>query len=451
MQELLLRVKTLSTFALPISITGLVNILTNFIAMMFIAGLGIEQIAAATLATSTYITIFVTATSMLYSISILISYSFADKKKDAALEIGQLFRSSIWVSFLLAIPASVLLWFGDKLLLFFGQKESLVKLTPLYFHFASLSVLPSLIAMSIAQFYIGIGKPRFGLISSLLRLPFAVFFSSAFILGHFGFPKLDIGGMTCANLVVQLLYCFSVLAFMRFSQPLQPYRLFRRGLKFHPESVKNILFIGLPIGVQFGGELLVMTIMTYLMGYFGTVPLAASQVVSQFGLVSIMMILGVTQAGAVLVSGAHRQNDTGLIRQYSQATQLVILFFFLFVAVLIYYFHDLFLSLFFDISLPENQMFRHYTLIFFVIMLLTMYFDAIRNAFSAVLRGMHDSKTPMRIGLFCLWFVSLPCAYFVAFVLRLGAIGLQAGFISGFLLANFLLLYRVKRKIPQKS
>ncbi|QDP72232.1 hypothetical protein FOG18_06500 [Legionella israelensis] len=450
MRQLLQRVKTLSVFALPISITGVVNILTNFIAMVFIAGLGMEQVAAATLATSTYITIFVTATSVLYSISILIGYSFVDAQEKAAEEIGELFRSSLWVSLFLAIPTSLLLWFGSDLLLFFGQKKSLAQLTTVYFHFAAFSVLPSLIAMSIAQFYIGIGRPRFGLFSSLLRLPFAVFFSYAFIRGHFGFPKLDIGGMTCANLIVQILYCISILIFMRFSTKLQQYQLFSHGLRFNRKVIQNILFIGVPIGIQFGGELLVMTIMTYLMSYFGTVPLAASQVVSQFGLVSIMMILGITQAGSVLVSGAHRQNNTGLIKQYSQATQIIILFFFLFVSWLFYFFHDVFLNLFFDVSLPENQLFKHYTLVFFVIMLLTMYFDAIRNAFSAVLRGMHDSKTPMHIGLICLWLVSLPCAYFVAFVLKFGAVGLQAGFISGFLLANFLLLYRINRKIPKK-
>ena len=60
----------------------------------------------------------------------------------------------------------------------------------------------------------------------------------------------------------------------------------------------------MPIGMQFGGEFVAMTMATYLIGYFGVTALAASQIVSQYTMLVIILIIGLTQALSILVSEA---------------------------------------------------------------------------------------------------------------------------------------------------
>ena len=441
--SLIPRIKKISIFAYPISLTGLVNISMNFVAMIFIARLGINEIAAATLATSLYITLLVTSTASLYALSILISHQFSKWTVESGHAIGALFRNSIVVSAILSAVTGVFLWNGDKFLYLIGQNEALVRLTPSYFHYAAYSLFPNLLAMSVGQFYLGIGNSNFGLINSLMRLPFAWFLSYVLILGRLGFPQLGLAGVTCANLIVNSLYSVVILIFMAYSKKLKSYRLFTRKQFFNWGVCKQILFLGIPIGVQFGGELLVMTVLTFLLGYIGAVPLAASQIVSQFGLLAVMMVLGLTQATSVLVSMEYAQNNRVLIKEYAKAIQIVLMLFFLCWGIILLLFHNFLLNLFVAISEPENQLLKYYSLIFFAISFVTMYIDSIRNSFSAILRGMQDSKTPMNIGLICLWFISLPCACLLAFGLHLGAVGLQLGFISGFLVASLLLKFRM--------
>jgi len=441
--SLIPRIKTITILAGPISLTGLVNISMNLVAMIFIARLGINEIAAATLATSLYITLLVSSTALLYALSILISYQHTNYTSETCLTIGALFRNSILVSGFLSIITGVFLWNGDKFLSLIGQNEQLVQLTPLYFHYAAYSLFPTLLSMSIGQFYLGIGNSNFGLINSLIRLPFSWFLSYVLILGRLGFPKLGLAGVTCANLIVNSVYGVLILIFMAHSKKLKAYRLFANKCSFNWDVCKQILFLGIPIGMQFGGELLAMSVLTFLQGYLGAVPLAASQIVSQFALLAVMMVLGLTQATSVLVSAEYAQNNILKIKEYAKAIQIILMIFFSGLGIILLLFHNFLLNLFFSISEPENQLLKYYSLIFFAISFVTMYIDSIRNSLSAILRGMQDSKTPMNIGLICLWFLSLPCAYLLAYGLHLGTIGLQLGFISGFLVASLLLKFRM--------
>ena len=309
------RIKKIAILAGPISLTGLVNISMNLVAMFFIARLGINEIAAATLATSLYITLLVSSTASLYSLSILISYQHTKVTSEACHTIGALLYNSIPVSALLSIVTGILLWNGDKFLALIGQNEQLVQLTPLYFHYAAYSIFPTLLAMSVGQFYLGIGNSNFGLINSLLRLPFSWFLSYVLILGRLGFPKLGLAGVACANLIVNGVYCVLILIYMAHSKKLKSYQLFANKGAVNWPICKQILGLGLPIGVQFGGELLAMSVLTFLQGYLGTVPLAASQIVSQFALLAVMMVLGLTQATSVLVSAEYAQHNILKIKE----------------------------------------------------------------------------------------------------------------------------------------
>lgn len=88
---------------------------------------------------------------------------------------------------------------------------------------------------------------------------------------------------------------------------------------------------------------------------------------------------------------------------------------------------------------------------FFAIAGVVLFVDGIRNLISGALRGLHDSSSPMKIGIICLWLIALPMCCCVGFVFHGGPVGLRIGFSSGFLIAAVLLFRRIHKKLQSLS
>jgi putative MATE family efflux protein len=440
------RMKKLTFFSLPLSLGLLVHMAANFISMLIVAKLGKTELAAAALAVSTFLPILTISTTIFYAIGILISHHTGQER--AKTEIGILVKNGFFMAVLCFIPAAIALYNIDKVLLLFGQDPALVELTKPYFHYAAFVLLPSLIGVVITQFYSGIGFPRFTLIVSLITLPLIVFFSYALILGKFGFPKLGLGGVSCSTLIVQTLIISSVLFLIKSLKSMREYAIFKGLFKPDLTICKTIFSLGFPIGVQFGGELAAMAVVTYFMGYYGVPALAAAQIVSQYSMLTIMIILGLTQAGSLLISQAFAKKSKEIILEYTSAGLVLMGIVFLFFMSLFIFIPEILIKPFLTISDPQNAYTIYLAKIFFLINGVLILFDGARNFLSSALRGLHDSKAPMKIGLFCLWFISLPVSA-IAGLLFWGPIGLRAGFVSGFVIATLLLWKRICKRIEE--
>lgn len=407
----------LTTFALPLSTSALINMVASFAAMFMVAKLGEQELAAAALAVATFIT-----TTMLfpifYAVGILISHYRGQGKSTA--EIGELVKNGFWLATLCAICTGILLWNASHILLLFGQNPQLVALTQSYFHYAALAMVPMLIGAVIYQFYTGIGYPRFPMIASMISMPAIVVLSYGFILGKLGLPKLALAGVTCSTFIVSSTISVCILIYMFFNKNIKKYQIFSGAFLPNWRLCKNIFFLGLPIGIQFGGELSAMTVCTYLMGYFGVAALAASQIVSQYIMLVIMIVLGLSQALSILISEAYGKKDGALIKQYLLSSLIILSIIFIFIAILFLFTPEYLIDVFNKDTNPGHAYITHLAIIFFAIAIITLFADSARNLFSGALRGLQDSKSPMKTGIICLWLISLPLAYVFAF--KFGAV-----------------------------
>lgn len=441
---LLYHIKKLTFFAVPISASMLVNMIASFAAMFMVAKLGKEELAAGALAVSTYITLAMVS-CIFYAVGILTSHMRGEGK--SAAEIGALIKAGLWLGFVLSIPTALILWHVNYILLWFGQDPQLVKLTVGYFHFATFLIFPMLMGMVMGQFYNGMGHPRFNLYISIVILPIIILLSSGLILGKLGLPKLGLAGVSCANLIVFTILFLAESAFLIIANRVSHFKVFAGSFLPDWQFCKKILRLGLPIGVQFGGELAAMAVATYFMGYFGVVPLAAGQVVSQYSMLVVMIFLGLSQALSVLVSEAYGQKDYALISQYIKASLIILIGFFILVFTIFIFASESLINFFISKKDMHNSGLIHLAMIFFVIAGFTLFFDGMRNLFSSALRGMHDSKAPMVIGVACIWLISVSGSYIAGFVLHFGPIGLRVGFMLGFIVPVLWLWRRVKKNI----
>lgn len=447
----IVQIKKVFSFALPITVSGLINIVGNIIAMLMVSQIGHDSLAASALAFPTNITLLTLIVTPLYAIGILTGHLHG--KENHAIEIGSIVRNGFYLGILLVIPAGLLLWHAGDILILFNQDPNLVSLTIPFFHYAALSLLPVMIYTVILQFYNGIGKPRFSLVVTLILLPLIILLSYGFILGNFGLPKLGLAGVTCATFVAQTIGLIGIIFYLVLQKNIKQYQIFTKIFLPQWSEIKKIFKMGFPIGLQFGGELSALSVATYFMGLFkvDTIAiLAATQIVSQCVMLIVIVTLGLSQTLSILTSQAYGQKTFHLVREYFSASTVIITGFWLIMVILFTFFHTAFFDLYLHNETLENHdLIIHYAILFLIASSLGLLLDSIRHLLSGTLRGLHDTKGPTQIGIACQWFIALPLCYLVGFPLQGGPVALRAVFFSGFAVAVCFLWQRFNRKCAQ--
>ena len=205
-----------------------------------------------------------------------------------------------------------------------------------------------------------------------------------------------------------------------------------------------LLDLGWPMSIQVGGELLCITMVAYLVGFFGVDALAATQITWQFVLVFVMISMGLSSAVAILISHAHGAKNTLLVRHTLSAGLLlngcvVLVFIVCFVAI-----PTQLIDWYLDIHHPTHSLLVDYAVDFLFVAAVYLAFDGVRNILTSALRGLQDPKVPMKIGLGCLWLIGLPVAAFCGFILPGGAVWLRIGFTSGVIVGTIWLVIRYR-------
>jgi len=438
-------INKITAFALPISTSMLINTLSSFVAMIFVARLGKLELAAGALASSTFLVVMTVVSTVFYAIGILISHAKGQDKTTHSL--GELVKAGFWLAVILFIPSGIALSNADKILFLFKQDPQLILLTKSYFFYAALTMLPTLVGNVLIQFFIGIGRPRFMLFVSLLSLPVNLLISYGFILGKFGLPQLALAGITCTSFITQSLVCLSILVYLFCKKEFSSYDIFTGSLKPDWLLCKAIFTLGLPIGIQFGAELAAIAVSTYFMGYFGATALAASQIVTQYAILAVMVTLGLSQGIGVLTSEAYGQQNLNLVKQYIYSALLVLSVFFTLLFSIFLFLPHLLISAFIANNNANNADLIHLTVMLFAIAGFIQLADGVRNLLSGTLRGLQEAKAPMQIGVSCLWLLSIPLSYIVGFHLTHSPVGLRLGFLTGFIVAAFLLWKKTQEKL----
>lgn len=422
-------IKNLIQYALPISATNLISMASAFFTTMMLAELGHTELAALAIANTCYITLSAFLNTCLYSTSILIGQHLSAGNKE---EVASLIWNSLWLSMFLSLIGAALLWPMDRFLLLIGQSPKLVSYTVDYFHYGALTMIPSLIGSALGQVYNGLGRPLVSSVIVLIRLPLTVYFCYELILGHY---HLGLAGATLGLLIAVTLVLFVGLIYVRLSD-VWLYLQMKHIKRYHWQKIKELFDVGIHIGLQFLGELGALSIATFFMGYLGSIALASSQIVSQYSILLIMIIIGISQALSIRISEVCGRQEYDLIESYTRAALILTTSIVLFFGIIYLCMPLQMMRVFIDIHDPFNNQLIELThwLMFLAIPILLI--DSVKNIYTSSLRGMKNSKTPMLIGNASLWFVGLPACYFIGIFAHQGPIGLRIGFSFGYIVAT---------------
>lgn len=440
----MLQIKKLLKISLPISANLLSSSITNFVAVLFIAKLGQNELAAGALAMSTYFTLIMIV-QIFNAVGILISHAVG--KNESPTAIGIIFKNSFLIASLFAIPMGILIWHADYLLVLFHQDPAIIQLTKTYFHYGALALLPFLLSGVISQFYFGINRPKSNLLETIITLPINVALMYCLILGKLNLAGYHLAGITIAMLMVQTGSCVVRLFRIYFNSDMTKYNIFAYSNFINVAICKRILSFGLPIGAQTFAEVGSFTLLNYFMGFFGIIALAASQIVSQYSFIMIMIYLGLSRALALLNSKAFARNDFELIKKYQRSALLLLILLFIVLSPFYIIWPNALINFFITDNISNPLTVIYWAKILMIFSFLTLFIDGVRNIYTGSLRGLQDTSTAMYAGIVCQWLISMPLSYLLAFHFQEGPIGLRIGFLGGFIISMIVVRIRVNQKL----
>jgi MATE family multidrug resistance protein len=293
--------RELMRLAWPILVAQLALMANTVIDTAMAGRLSAIDLAAVGIAASIMATVLMSLVSVLLALPPIVAHLYGAGRRA---EIGREIHQSIWISFVLALIAILLLIFPQPFIAL-SELQPAVETKVRAYLVASAWGVPATIALRIFfGLFTGIGRPRpvmmFNLLSLLLKIPL----NALFMYGLSGIPAL--GGPGCAVATAVDAWLMAALAWgWCLNHP--DYLQFRIRVHFSaPDmaAIRALLRLGIPIGVTFVADVTAFTFMALFIARLGPVVSGAHQIAANIAAVAFMIPLSLGNAAAVLAGQA---------------------------------------------------------------------------------------------------------------------------------------------------
>ena len=435
------QVSSLLRLGLPIVVGQLGMIILGLADTIMIGHHSTEELAAAAFVNNVFNLAIIFATGFSYGLTPLIGMLQGGGNTQG---IGRVFRNALAANASVAVLLTAVMYtvycFVDKL----GQPEELLPHIRPYFVLQLISLLFIMLFNGFRQFAEGLTDTRTPMWILLGGNALNIFGNYLLIYGSFGFPEWGLFGAGVSTLVsriVMLLVFIGVVAVAR------RYKVYREAIlrsRFNRNDFIQLNALGWPIALQMGMETAAFSFSAIMVGWLGSIPLAAHQIMISVSTIGFMVYYGMGAALAVRVSHFMGQKDFPNLRRAVNSGMGIILslaivaslFFYLARTPIIYSFTE-----------DHEVMVVVSSLIFSLIVY--QFGDALQITFANALRGTTDVKPMMWIAFFSYFIVALPVGYLCGFTWGGGVVGVWVAFPAGLFTAGFLFWLRFRYRLQQ--
>lgn len=416
----------------PIIFGELTQLSLGIIDNIMVGVIDYKNLAAASLVNAVINIPFVVAFGITMSISQMVS--MANGRKNGLMVSHYLFNG-FWLCTIVGILIALLLDLGKNSIYYFGQDPEVATLSVPYLQIMGWSIVPMVMFIAVKQFTDGLEKTYTAMILSLLALPVNVALNWMLIYGNLGFPELGLVGAGYGTLITRIIICIALLTVVFIHPMFKRYVAVRRSQwKLKVGTLKSLLQIGIPSGMQVGMESGAFAVSGILIGTLGAVEQAAHQIALNCAAFTFMVSLGLAQGGSIRVSNAFGRSSWMDITSIGKSTLIIGLGYGVFCALFFVLAKDILPLAFTEedavISLAS-------TLLLFAA--LFQISDATQAIGVGLLRGIKDVKISTLYVAIAYWVLGIPVGCLMAFVFDLGAIGMWIGFVSGLTFSSILL------------
>lgn len=433
--------KSLIILGIPIIVGQLGAIVTGLADTVMVGQHSTEELASASFVNNVINAFIILGTGFSYNLTPLIGENLAKNKHIA---IGGWLKNSLVANFtttILIVTVLLAMYFNLDLL---SQPEELMPLIRPYYLITLSSVIFVMMANSFRQFVEGIDNPAVSMWVLLIGNLLNIIGNYILIYGKFGAPELGLFGAGISTLVSRIIILLLFIVVFVRRTAYAPYRKGIAAIRINRHSWKQLNIIGWPIGLQQGLEAGTFCVTAIMIGWLGSLALAAHQIAITISLISFTIYLGLGSAVAIRTSYFKGANDWFMVRKITIAGIHIALAIVFLVCFTLFVTKD-FLGFFFTDDVAVNDVVK--TLL--PILMIYQIGDSIQIVLTNSLRGLADVKVIMWISFLAYFIIAIPCGYACGFIFNWGISGVWLAYPIGFACSVTLLGLRMKRQIDR--
>ena len=428
--------KRILLLAWPIVLGQLGHMMASVADNVMVGQLGSEQLAAAAFANTVYALFILFGIGVAIGITPLVGKAHGEK--DDKLK-ASLFKHGFYSNLLVGLGIVLVMVALIPLMPYMGQPEVVITYAIPYYITLIATIPFTMVFFHLKQSGEGIYITKPTMIITIVGNLFNIFLNFIFIYGMWGVPAYGVLGAGIATLIARILMTLALFIYFKKTH----FKVYFTAFGDHILSLNKIVYIlknSLPIGFQYIIEISAFVLGTIMVGWLGTVPLAAHQIAINLVSISYLVASGIASATTIRVSNLKGLKEYDDLFLAARSGTKVVIGFMVFASVVYLlgnrFFPSLYISEIPVIDLASKLLF---------IGVLFQLFDGMQVIGLGILRGLNDLKVPTYIAAIAYWAIGLPLSYILGIYLEFGTEGVWYGYLAGLSTAAILLFYRYNR------
>lgn len=360
--------------------------------------------------------------------------------------VGGLLRNSLLANLIIGVLLTVIMFFFYINVHRMGQPEELLPLIRPYFLLQLASLIFVMMFNSFKQFADGITDTTTPMWIMLSGNLLNVIGNFILIYGYLGFPAMGLTGAGISTLISRILMFVAFAVYFSRNTAYRRYLVGYRRTDYNRNDIVILNKMGMMVGLQMGMETALFSITGVMVGWLGTIALAAHQVVISLSTLGFMVYYGVGAAISVRVSNFYGRGELKRVRHATTSGFHLILF----LAIL--------LSIFFLITrkyigyvfTTSDEVVQVVSTLMFI-MVFYQFGDSIQITYANSLRGVSDVTSMAVISFIGYFLIALPVSYIMGFVANIGITGVWIGYPVGLFLTGIMMCIRYYHTLKKRE
>ena len=427
---------------LPVIGSQLAQIAMNFVDTVMAGNLGARALAAIAVGGSLWMIVAIFIMGMMMAVTATVAHLFGAQKKR---EVGQFVRQALWLGQGLALICFLLVRNADPILYWLEIDAEIIPITLGYVDAITWG-LPALCGFIVLRYSSeGVSMTRPAVFIGLIGLVANILGNYVFMYGRLGVPAMGAVGCGWASALVMWIMFLSMTAYISIQKYYRQFAIFDRFDWPQIAQIRDIVKLGLPIGISVFMEASLFATVSLLMGSMGTNVVAGHQVAINIASISFMIPLGLSMAITVRVGQAVGRGSLVAARRAGFVGVSIALVFMGAAAIVLLLIPGTIVGIYMNdatvTSIAVDLLFMA------AIFQLS---DGAQVAGAGALRGLKDTTVPMIITFIAYWGIGLPLGYTLGITRSMGPQAIWIGLIAGLTVAAICLnvrFYLVTRRL----
>lgn len=438
--------QSIVTLGVPIIVGQLGSIAQQFADTIMVGQYSTIDLAAAGFVNNVFNFVIYFILGISYASTPVIGGAFGKKDYEG---VQRSLIESIIVNFLVSIVVVALLILLYCNIGILNQPEEIMPAALPYFLILTVSVPFMAVFNALKQYSDAIGETKIPMWIMLSANALNILLNWWLIFGlnisifnsHISIEPMGLFGAGIATLIARVFSVVALLIAIMYARKYRETKFSFSRINVSISGMKHLLFLGIPISVQLGLEASSFNVCAIFMGWLGTIPLAAHQVMCTISTLCFQVLYGIGAAASVLIAQFRGVGDWHNVRRTSRSAFSIGFTLIIIMISLIYTFRYPLVGLF---TTSDDVTACVMTILpcFFIY----QFGDCLQVTFANSLRGIEQVKRMMLYAFIAYICVSIPFSYIFAFPCHLGSTGVWMGMPFGLTTAGILFFTEFRKK-----